>query len=810
MKRAKKMVVATLMCALLFPLSPSAQNSLKYQKPPKEILELAMAESAPSVRMDSNKEYMVLSYRNKYKSLDDLRQPEMRLAGIRINPVANIETGVTYVNNLKVRKISDKEEIQVKGLPDNPRIANMSFSPDQKMMAFTHTTANSVELWVMDVAKAEARRVGNKPLNANIGAPYMWMKDNSSLLIRALPMDRMPLIAETESIITGPIISESGGREVQNRTYQDLLKDKTDEDNFDTLVKSELLIMGLDGSVKSFMKSDIYIGISFSPDANYIMITTIGRPYSYVVPMNRFPSKTTVYDISGNLVKVVNETPLTEALPKGLSATTSDRRQMSWRSDKPATLTFAIALDDGDPEKDVEYRDELFQWEAPFDKEPVSMILVPQRLGRVSWSSDKYAFFSDSWGKTRNTKTYVFNPSNPSQKPVVLFDRNSQDIYSDPGSMYMDRNKFDRNIVYVDKDNIYFIGDGYTKEGQFPFIDEFNLKTLKTKRIYQSDYTDKREDIMSIEDIKKGRIMVSIQSKTEYPNYYFRDIKKRGNTALTQVTFFKNPYEAIEGVHKEVIKYKRADGVELSGTLYLPVGYDKTKKEKVPLLIWAYPREYNDPSLAGQSRHNPNTFTSLSYGSFIYWVTQGFAVLDDAAFPIVGADGAEPNDTFIEQLVANAKAAIDAVDEMGYIDRNRVGVGGHSYGAFMTANLLSHCDLFACGIARSGAYNRTLTPFGFQNEQRNYWEAKDVYTSMSPFMNAQTMNHPLLLIHGLADNNSGTFTVQTERYFAALKALGKPARMVLLPLESHGYAAEENVMHTLWEQDTFLKKHLMK
>lgn len=808
MKRTKKVVVATIICSLLLPMVSSAQSSLKYQKPPKEILELALAETAPSVRMDSNSEYMILSYRNKYKSLDDLRQPEMRLAGLRINPVANTSTGVTYMNNLKVRKVTDKEEIQVKGLPAEAKISNMVFSPDQKLMAFTHTTSNSVELWILDVAKAEAKKLYNKPLNANSGAPFFWMKDGKSLMVRALPENRKPLIKEEESVISGPNVSESGGREVQNRTYQDLLKNKVDEDNFETLMKAELVIVGLDGTAKKFMDSDMYTGISFSPDGNYVMITTIGRPYSYVVPMNRFPSKSSVYSADGKLIKVVNEVPLTESLPKGLSATYPGKRNMSWRSDKPATLYFAIALDGGDPENEVEFRDELFQWEAPFDKEPVSMVLVPQRLGRVSWANDKYAFVTDSWGKTRNTKTYLFNPSDPSQAPVVLFDRNSQDIYSNPGNMHTDRNQYDRSVVYVDKDNIYLVGDGHTKNGQFPFIDELNLKTLKTKRIYQSTYTDKRESILSIEDVKKGKVLVSIQGQTEYPNYYFRDIKKKNNN-LTQITFFENPYKILENVHKEVIKYKRADGVELSGTLYLPVGYDKEKKEKVPLLIWAYPREYNDPSLASQSTHNPNTFTTLSYGSFIYWVTQGFAILDDAAFPIVGVDGAEPNDTFVEQLVSSAKAAIDAVDELGYIDRNRVGVGGHSYGAFMTANLLTHSDLFACGVARSGAYNRTLTPFGFQNEQRNYWEAKDVYTKMSPFMNAEKMKLPILLIHGEADNNSGTFTVQTERYFAALKALGAPARMVLLPLESHGYAAQESILHTLWEQDTFLKKHLM-
>src|SRR5690606_13220724 len=284
-----------------------------------------------------------------------------------------------------------------------------------------------------------------------------------------------------------------------------------------------------------------------------------------------------------------------------------------------------------------------------------------------------------------------------------------------------------------------------------------------------------------------------------------KNMKAGKITALTQL---ENPFKGLDGVHKEVIHYKRKDGVDLSGTLYLPAGYDRDKKEKLPLLIWAYPTEYKDKSTAGQSTANPNQFTYPSYGSFIYWVTKGYAVLDNAAFPIIGEGTAEPNDTFIEQLVANGEAAIDAVDKLGYIDRSKVGVGGHSYGAFMTANLLTHSKLFAVGIARSGAYNRTLTPFGFQSEQRNYWYAPEVYHTMSPFMHADKMKTPMLLIHGAADNNPGTFTLQTERYFQALKNLGAPVRMVLLPFESHGYASEENVLHTLWEQDQFLEKYL--
>jgi dipeptidyl aminopeptidase/acylaminoacyl peptidase len=783
----------------------SAQENLSYQKPSAEILALADYERAPSVSMDSKKEYMLLSYRNTYKTLDDLNQEEMRLGGLRINPVTNISSTVTYISNLKIRKIAAKDETQVSGLPQNARLTNISWSPDEKKIAFTNTTNSGVELWIIDVATASAKKITSDNLNANLGSPYSWMNDNQTLLVKVLPKNRPALINEKKDLPKGPTVSVSDGSKSQNRTYQDLLKNKNDEANFDALVTSELYKVTISGASTLFKPADIYAGESFSPDGNYLMLTTIQKPYSYIVPLGRFPQKSVVYDLNGKEIKQVNEVPLTEIMPKGFSSVRKGKRSMSWRADKPATLVYVEALDDGDQAKKVDYRDEVFQWNAPFNLAPTSMMKTHQRFGGINWGNDTFAIAYDSWYDTRNAKTYLLNPSNPNETPKVISDRNSQDIYSDPGNFETKKNEFGRYVIATENGNAYLIGDGHTKEGQFPFIDELNLKTLKTKRLYTSKIMDKKEDLMSIEDYKKGDVLVMIQSKNDYPNYYFRNIK---SGKLTPITAFKNPFESIKNVYKEVIKYKRKDGVDLSGTLYLPAGYDRTKKEKLPLLIWAYPAEFKDKNSAGQNDKNPNEFTFPNYGSFVYWVAKGYAFLDDASFPIIGEGTTEPNDTFITQLIDDAEAAINAVDNLGYINRKKVAVGGHSYGAFMTANLLSHSNLFACGIARSGAYNRTLTPFGFQSEQRNYWDVPTIYNGMSPFMNADKMKTPLLLVHGDADNNPGTFTLQSERYFQALKGLGAPARLVLLPKESHGYAAKENIFHLLWEQDQFLEKYL--
>ena len=786
-------------------LNSSAQENITYQKPSPEILALADYERAPSVSMDTKKEYLLLSYRNTYKTLDDLNQTEMRLGGLRINPLTNISSTVTYVNNLKIRKISNKYETQISGLPLNAKISNVAWSQNEKKIAFTNTTHSGVELWVIDVASATAKKITSDNLNANLGSPFSWMKDNETLLVKVLPKNRPALINDKKDLPKGPTVSVSDGSKSQNRTYQDLLKNKSDEANFDALVTSELYIITTSGTASLFKPADIYAGESFSPDGNYLMLTTIQKPYSYIVPYSRFPQKSVVYDLTGKEIKQVNEVPLTEIMPKGFSSVRTGKRSMSWRADKPATLVFVEALDEGDQAKKVDYRDELFQWNAPFNSTPTSMMKTQQRFGEIIWGNDSFAIAYDSWYDTRNTKTYLLNPSNPNEAPKVISDRNSQDIYSDPGNFETKKNEFGRYVISIENGNAYLIGDGHSKEGQFPFIDELNLKTLKTKRLYISKIKDKKEDLISIEDFKKGEVLVMIQSKNDYPNYYFRNIK---SGKLSPITDFKNPFESIKNVYKEVIKYKRKDGVDLSGTLYLPANYDLTKKEKLPLLIWAYPAEFKDKNSAGQNDKNPNEFTFPNYGSFVYWVTKGYAVLDDASFPIIGEGATEPNDTFIKQLVDDAEAAINAVANLGYINRKKVAVGGHSYGAFMTANLLTHSNLFACGIARSGAYNRTLTPFGFQSEQRNYWDVPAIYNEMSPFMNADKMKTPLLLIHGEADNNPGTFTLQTERYFQALKNLGAPTRMIILPKEAHGYVAKENILHLLWEQDQFLEKYL--
>ncbi len=783
-----------------------SQENISYQKPPKEILDLVDFERPPSVIFDDNKDYLVFLFSNNYKSIEELSDKELRLAGLRINPKTNIGSRVSFYNNIKIKSLKNDSGVvsQISGLPKNPKISNLNWSPDQNKIAFTNTTENGVNLWILDLNSARAKKVSELKLNANIGSVINWFSDSNSLLIKVIPEEKTELINSGSVVPVGPKVSTNFGEKAQNRTYQDLLKNKVDEYNFQQLVTSDLFIVSINGIAKKWLDSNMFTNISISPDGNYVMVTKINKPFSYLVTYRSFPTSVDVYSKDAKFISNLVNVPLIEELPKGFMSVRKGKRGFSWRSDKPSVLTYVVALDGGDPQKNSEYRDEIFEINAPYKGKGKSILKTINRFRGIDWGNSNFAIAYDYWWNTRNEKTYVFNPST-NKKPKIIFDRNYQDSYSDPGSFISERNKFNKNIIKINSGKAFLIGDGFSDSGQFPFIDEFDTKSFEKKRLYQSSYLDKYESIYDFDPISK-ELFVRIESSVDFPNYFFKTLYTNN---LRKITSFESPFEKIKDAYKEVVKYKRSDGLELSGILYLPVNYDLKSKEKLPMILWAYPREFKDRKSAGQSTKNSNRFTYPYYGSMVYWITKGYAVLDDASFPIVGEDNIEPNDSFRNQLVDNAKAAIDAVDKLGFIDRKRVAVGGHSYGAFMVANLLSHSNLFAAGIARSGAYNRTLTPFGFQSEERSYWDAPDVYYSMSPFMHSDKMKTPLLLIHGEDDNNSGTYPMQSERYFNALKGLGATVRLVMLPKESHGYKSKESIFHVLWEQDKWLDKYVM-
>jgi dipeptidyl aminopeptidase/acylaminoacyl peptidase len=649
----------------------------------------------------------------------------------------------------------------------------------------------------------EAKKLTDPILNEVYGDAMAWTPENE-ILIKAINPNRGN-IPQKPSAPAGPIIQESTGEASPNRTYQDLLSNPYDEKLFAFFIDSQIMLVDLNGNKKPIGPSGMIKSMDLSPDGKYLMVDLIKKPFSYLVPASRFPYDVEIWDKTGKKVKTVAQIPLDENRPTGFDATVTGPRNISWRADKGAMLYWVEAQDEGDPRNEVKDREIIYTLDAPFAGEKKKLAATPYRFAGIAWSDDNFAIMNEQWSASRKEMRSVINPSNPNQAKRLIIERSSDDIYNDPGDPLFIENQFGKNVLLRNGDLVFMTSQGGSPDGNMPFLSTFDTKT-KAQNILWKSQAPYYERIVKVLDESGSEFITLKESTAIQPNYWLVNTKKR--IAPMQVTNFVHPYESLKGIQKQQVTYSRKDGLNLSAVIYTPVGYDSAKDGTLPVLMWAYPREYKSKEVAAQVRGSKYAFTRLNWGSPIYWVTHGYAIMDQTEMPIVGEGDKEPNDYFLEQLVWNAEAAIDKIVDMGIGDRMKIAVGGHSYGAFMTANLLSHTDLFAAGIARSGAYNRTLTPFGFQYEQRTYWEAPEVYFNMSPFSFAHKVKTPILMIHGEADNNSGTFPIQSERYYNALKGHGATARLVFLPNESHGYAAQESILHTLWEMDTWLEKYV--
>ncbi len=794
-------------CFIALALSQNVfcQSGQGYQTPPEEIASLVDAPQTPAVSFSSSGEWMLLMERPGYKSIDELSQPELRLAGLRVNPRTNGASRSSGYNGLKAVRISSGEDLVITGLPKDPKIQSVQWSPNGQRVAFAHQKTTGLELWVLDLTTGKAEKLTEPVLNQALrGSSFQWMADNKTIIYKAT-MDGRGDAPAKPLTPKGPVVQETTGKKAPVRTYQDLLQNSYDEELFEYYTTSRLFTIDIESKKKvKFGDPGIISQISPSPDGNYVFLTYIERPFSYIVPYYRFPQKNMIVDKTGKLVRTVAEIPLAESIPKGFGAVRTGPRSFGWRNDKPAELYWIEALDGGDPSVKAEARDQLFSLAAPFSRDKKEGITFKLRYSGVMWGSDNLAISYERWWSTRQQIVSSFRPNDPGSKKV-LFDMSYEDRYNNPGRFQTTTNAYGENVLLTDDNgkSLYLIGTGASPEGNRPFLRKFDIRSKQTTELFRSQ-APYYEYPIRVLNAKKGLLVTRRESKDDPPNYFVRSIRKDNLTALTK---FPHPYETLKEVKKQVVKYTRKDGVELKGDLYLPVGYKK-EDGPLPVLMWAYPSEFKSANAASQVEGSPYEFIRLGWYSPLYFITRGYAIFDDPSMPVVGEGDKEPNDTFRQQLVMNAEAAIDKLVEMGIADRNRCAIGGHSYGAFMTANLLAHSDLFAAGIARSGAYNRTLTPFGFQAEERTYWEAPEVYYTMSPFMHADKINEPMLMIHGEADNNSGTFPIQSERMFAAMKGMGGQARLVMLPHESHGYRARESILHMLWEMDQLLEKYV--
>jgi dipeptidyl aminopeptidase/acylaminoacyl peptidase len=793
--------LALLLCSPV--AAQDRETAAVYMTPAPELAALVDAPRTPGVSLSPDRSTMLLLQPPSLPSIAEVSAPESRLGGLRINPRNNGPSRGTAFIGLRLRDLAGHER-PVAGLPQAPRIRNVGWAPDGAHVAFTNETVDRVELWVVNVAAAQAQRLIDRPVNAAYGSPYTWMSDARTLLVKAIPEDRGPAPVRPE-VPSGPVIQETSGEVAPARTYQDLLQDPYDEELFEHLVTSQLLRVDLMGGIRPVGEPAIHRSVSPSPDGEYMLVQTTHRPFSYLVPASRFPNRIEVWDIDGRLLTEIADLPVQDQVPPGFGSVPTGVRSISWRADAPATLAWVEALDGGDANADVEARDRVFTLAAPFSEAPETIATLPLRFGGIMWTEESFALLYETWFATRQVRAYTVDPDHPGDLETV-FEFSMEDRYADPGFPLTRRTRWGTSVAMT-ADNgrtLFLSGMGASPEGNRPFLRKLDLTTGETEEVFRSTapYYEFPIDLL---DGDEGRVLTRRESVDEPPNYFVRDLD---DGSIEAVTAFPHPYPELAAIQKEPIQYQREDGVTLTATLYLPPGYDAERDGPLPTFLWAYPVEFKSADAAGQRTDSPYQFKYVSYQGAVPWVMRGYAVLDDASMPIVGEGDEEPNDTFREQLVANAKAAIDEGVRRGVVDPERVGVGGHSYGAFMTANLLAHSDLFRAGVARSGAYNRTLTPFGFQREERLFWDAPEVYFAMSPFMHADQVDEPILLIHGEADNNSGTFPIQSERFYNAIKGLGGTARLVLLPAESHGYAARESLLHMLWEMDRWLETYV--
>jgi len=775
-----------------------------YKTPPKEIMDLILVKPTPNVSVDDKAGWMLFSQSNSYPSIEELARPELRIAGLRINPNNFAPSRQTFVNDLWLKSLSSNKEFKIAGLPSPLMAGSISWSPNDKKIAFTHTTSDRVDLYVIDVATQKAMKVNKQPLNTISGGSYQWIDDNT-LLYRTIV--KLLSAAPTKSAVPkGPTLQENYGKASPRPTFQDMIKNPYDEELFEFYTTAQL-VKNINGAETKIGAPSLYSAISISPDKKYMILRTIKKPFSYLVPAFGFPSRVIIADIAGKQIKVLADLPSAETAPSGNDNVQNVPRGFQWRDDEAATVIWCAALDSGLIKTKVDFHDAVYSLSAPFTGQPKELFKTEMRFRGVTWGNSTLALVNEGLTGKQFIRTNRYNPS--TGQIEKLTERNTTDNYSNPGTPVTEKNQFGAEVIKVIDNGTKLLMNnttGASPKGDLPFLATFDLNTKKLDIIWRCN-EGYFESVIRVMNPDKLELLTRKENEKEVPNYWIKNLKLK--VADRQITNFTNPYPQMEGVSKQKIKYKREDGVDLTGDLYLPKGYDPKKDGKLPVIMWAYPAEFNSAADAAQIRGSEHRFTFISSGTPICYVTQGYAVLNNAEMPIVATDkDKKPNDNFIDQLRMNAEAAINKLDEMGVGDRNRVAVGGHSYGAFMTANLLAHTKLFKAGIARSGAYNRTLTPFGFQNEDRTYWEAPDIYNDMSPFMSAQKIKTPILLVHGELDNNTGTYPIQSERMFNAIKGHGGTVKFVLLPYESHGYAAKENILHLLYEQYAWVEKYV--
>ena len=792
----------------------SNTNADGYRLPPQSVVDIINAQPEPSVIISPDGRGMLLIEFDAMPDIADLARPMDRLAGLRIDPHANTTFRSGYRKGLLYQPVGavtdDAGEppaaLRIKTEQTQPKIGIVKWSHNSHDFAFTVLTDQGTALYSTNVDSLTPKLVHSR--FSSVLTNLQWMPDGKHLIFSVVPQDHTPPPVPRSPI--GPRIEESFGNTSPTRTYQDLLKTPHDEDLFEFHATTEIVVASVDGNIVQQWPRGMYADVSPAPDGEHVLVTRLKKPFSYLLTYHQFAMEVDVCNAAGETICQIADIPVAENIP--IEGVRTEARLIHWMSSRRASVCYTTALDGGDPNQAADFRDQVWVTEAPFTSDPTPLMKVQHRHYGISYFADPDTMITTEYDRDeRWIKNRLYDVEKSLTDSTVIVDRSIRDKYNDPGRIVQKCDASGHYVVDLRGDSVFRSGIGASETGNRPFLDQQNLTTLKTNRIWQCDH-DSLESVVKLlpqpsDDLDDLVWLSSHQSPSSPPNLLLKKRVASSNSvgAGRPITHFQDPTPQIRGIKKEIVTYQRSDGVQLSATLYLPA--DHQPGQRLPLLVWAYPQEFNDPSTAGQVSGSSQRFTRMVGISHLTAVTQGYAVMDNATMPVIG-DPETMNDTFIQQIVDAAQAAVDYAVERGVADRARTAVGGHSYGAFMTANLMAHSQIFRAGIARSGAYNRTLTPFGFQSERRSYWEAKSVYNNISPFMSADKIQRPLLIMHGEKDNNSGTFPLQSERLYQAIKGNGGTARLVILPHESHGYIARQSVLHTQAEMIVWLDQYV--
>jgi dipeptidyl aminopeptidase/acylaminoacyl peptidase len=775
-----------------------------YSTPGADVTPIIDAPPTPFTYMAPGGRFLALVHHESHPPITMLARPYLALAGMRVDPRLGARRRMRRLTGLSVVLTADGSERHL-SLPPESQVGPPIWAPDGRRFAFSLDRADGVGLWIADAVTGEAAPVPGLTIRdvlggdtSATGGTIRWSRDGRSLLVLTAPDG--PLALPEPPI--EPQTDETAGKHSQMATYTDLLRTPTDEDAFEALATTvPCRVDPVTGDRQVLGPPGLYQSLNDSPDGTHLLVHRLQRPFSFRVPWSLFARRVEVLDGAGTPVAVIADLPVSDEVPR--QGVPAGPRLVSWEERAPASLVWAEALDGGDPVTPAEHRDRVVWLRAPFTGEPAKVVDTRHRcLGWYDLDQPNQLLLTEHDRDRRWLTTWLLDLTAPDDSRVI-FDLSMDDAYGDPGAPLVALRPDGRRTVLNDGESIYLRGDGATPDGDRPFFDRFDLVTRTAVRLHESP-PGSVEHVLGFTGEDQAEVIIWHESPAEPPNLLAAALDGSRPRPLTA---WPDPHPQLTPIAKHLITHDRGDGVILSGMLHLPPGHDPARDGRLPLVLWAYPFDFGTADTAGQVRGSSSEFTRLTALGPVAFVLRGYAVLADATMPVIG-DPETMNDTYLEQITAAAAAHIRALDEAGIIDPGRVVVGGHSYGAFMTANLLAHTGLFAAGIARSGAYNRTLTPFGFQTERRSFWEAPDVYDRVSPFRYADQIAAPLLLIHGEQDSNSGTYPIQSQRLFDAIRGNGGTARLVILPHESHAYLARESVLHLLAEQFQWLERWL--